>query len=77
MVTMLSDTQILDKIEKACRSHGNFSMGLVYDPEKDPVLYWTLMTVFGQEAEDSPMAAGSHIGTGITMRDAMSEAFGA
>lgn len=35
---------------------------------------WSLMSVFGSEAEDSPMAGGSHVGSGDTLDECLASA---
>jgi hypothetical protein len=51
------------------------NFGLMFDPEgKDPK--WSVMLNFGREAPDSPMAAGSALGSGDTALEAIKGALG-
>lgn len=60
--------QVLAEIKRA----GGGAVTIRYEGGKAPD--WSLMSVFGREAEDSPMAGGSHIGAGDTLAEMLASA---
>lgn len=55
---------------KFMRTHGA-SFGMFYDPDAKDDHSWSVMLNFGREAPDSPMAAGSALGSGASAREAL------
>lgn len=55
---------------KFIRDHGA-SFGMFYDPDSTDDHSWAVMLNFGREAPDSPMAAGSALGSGASAREAL------
>lgn len=57
-------------LHKFIREHGGV-FTIAHDPEMSGGAEWSTMLNFGRESEDSPMAAGSALGTGATANEAI------
>lgn len=73
IVARITRLERLEKILDVLDRDGG-SLVIRCDHEKDRGRDWSLMSVFGSEAEDSPMAGGSHIGAGDTLDECLASA---